>query len=62
MQLRLDAIRSNLDAILVHSRCNLDAVKISVKIESTDKVKSYFSGRVGWVVGEVKSKTISAAN
>ena len=51
MQLRLDAIRSNLHAILVHSRCNLDAVKISVKIESTDKVKAqsllFRSGGVG---------------
>ena len=58
MQLRIDAIDSNLDAILVHSRCNLDTVKISVQIESTDKVKSYFSGRVGWLGGWLEIRRV----
>ena len=58
MQLTLNGIRSNLDAILMYSRCNLDAVKKSVKIESTDKVKSYFSGRVGWLGGWLEIRRV----
>ena len=53
LRLNLDAIRCNLDAIFVHFKCNLDALKISVRIGSTDKFKSYFFGRVGgWRLGE----------
>ena len=48
-RLNLDGLRCNLDSICVHFKCNVDAVKISVEIGSTDKVKSYFFGRVGWV-------------
>ena len=57
-RLNLDAIRCNLDTILVPFRCNLEAVKISVKIGSTVIVKSYFSGRVGWLGGWLEIKRV----